>query len=133
MHEPGYLRDVFLEEPKGVGVGHHHAGDIIAQKGLEVVDIHQSFRSALHLYDLQPAYCGRGRIGSMGRVGHDDFLPFGVAALLVVGRDDHQTCQLSVCPGVGVECDIGHAGDGGQCTLYTVFCLQCALHSLSRL
>ena len=27
VDEPGYLRDMLLEEPEGIGIGHHHRGD----------------------------------------------------------------------------------------------------------
>ena len=43
----GHLDDVRVELADGVGVGHHHRGDLVVQVGLEVVQIGQAIGADL--------------------------------------------------------------------------------------
>ena len=52
VHQSCYLWNLGFEDTQGVGVGHHHAGNIIAKQWFQVLDIHRTIGSTLHLHNL---------------------------------------------------------------------------------
>ena len=102
-----YRRYLALEESEGVGIGHHHGSDVLAPDGveqrLECLHVDSAVGERLHLDDVETAYRGRGRVGAVGRVGHDDQTALVVAAALVVLLDDHQARQLAMSTGEGLQ------------------------------
>ena len=114
VDEAGNLGNLILEETEGVGVGHHHRGDVGSEERFEILDIDTALGIALYLDDLESADGSRGGVGAVGGVGYDDLAAGGVAALLVIGTDDHQARQLTVGTGAGVEGEVGHSREGGE-------------------
>ena len=53
VDELGDFRYSAFKNPQCVGIGHHHAGDVWSQQGLEVVNVYRPVGKALHLNDLQ--------------------------------------------------------------------------------
>ena len=127
VHHFGYLRDARLEESERVGVCHHHRRNGVVKQSAQVLDVNRAVGSALHLDHLKSADRSRGRVCAVGGVGHYDFCPLHVAAAIVVGADNHQSCQLAVRPGKGVEGKLGQAGDDRQRLLEVVVHGQRAL------
>ena len=127
------LRYLALEEPEGVGVGHHHRRDVVAEQRLEVSDIDEAVGGALHLDNLQSADSGGGGVGAVSGIGHDDLDALCVAAALVVGADDHQSRQLAVSPGEGVEGELSHARQGAERLLQAAIDAERTLHGGGRL
>ena len=114
VHEACDLRDLTFEETERVGVGHHHCRHVRSEERLEVIDIDAALRRAFHLDHLEAANGGRGGVGAVGRVGHDDLTAGRVTTFLMIGADDHQSCQLTMRTGAWVESEVGHARDGSQ-------------------
>lgn len=99
------LRDMFLEESEGIGIGHHHGGDVgafLTDQSFQVGYINESSRIRLHLEDLEATDGGRSGVRAMGGVGHDDFLPLEVAPRTMIVVDGHQARQLTMGTGVGL-------------------------------
>ena len=65
VHQSCYLGNLCFEDTQGVGVGHHHAGNVIAQQRFQILHVHGSVRRALHLHYLQTAHGGGCRVGAM--------------------------------------------------------------------
>ena len=120
VHQPCYLGNLFLEDTQGVGVGHHHAGNVIAKQRLEVLHIHGAVGGTLHLHNLQTAHGSRSRVGAMGRVGNDNLCTLQVATLFVVGAYHHQSCQLAMSTGKGIQGELVKTGYLGERFLYII-------------
>ena len=133
VHEPRYFWNVFFKNAERVGVRHHHAGDVVAEFRAQVFKVHSALRSALHLHNLQAAHGGRGRVGAVCRVGHDDFYALMVAPALVVGADYHKACQFAVRPGIGVEGKGVHAAHFGKHGCEVVIQMQATLQGFGGL
>ena len=112
VHHLCYFGDAALKESQCVGVGHHHGSHLFIEQFLEMSHIHSAICQALHLNDIQSAYRGRGGIGAMGRIGHDDLGSLGVAPLFVIGTYHHQSCQLAVSSSKGFQREGCQSGDG---------------------
>ena len=123
----GYFRNARLEQSECVRVCHHHRRNGIVEQSAQVFDVNRAIGGTLHLDHFKSADRSRGRVCAVGGVGHYDFCPLHVAAALVVGADNHQSCQLAMCPGKGVEGELGQACDGRQRPLQVVVDGQCAL------
>ena len=102
MHEACDFRNLLFKDTQRVRVRHHHAGDVFAKKRFEVFHVNRSIGRALHLYDLQTADGGRGRIGAVSRVGNDNLRAVCVAPFHVVRTYHHEPRQLTVSSGIGV-------------------------------
>ena len=112
VDELGNLRDACLEEAQRVGVRHHHGSDLrtlLCYDTLQVVEVYRAVCERLNLDDLQAAHRGGGRIGAVGRVGHNNLLA-DIAARAVIVVDGHQSGQLAVGTGIGLEGEVGEAG-----------------------
>ena len=127
VHHFGYLRDAWFEQAERVGVCHHHRRNSVVEQSAQVFDVNRAVGGALHFDNFKSADRSRGWVCAVGGVRHDDLCPLHVAAALVVGTDNHQSCQLAMCPGKGVEGKLGQAGDGRQRPLQVVVDGQYAL------
>ena len=104
------LRDARLEESQGVGVGHHHGSylwSLLSNDALKIVEIDLTISLRLHLDNLETTDSGRGGVGAMGRVGHDDLLTGQVATRAVVVVDSHQTSEFAMGTCVGLKGEMG--------------------------
>ena len=128
VNEFGNFRNAGFKDAERVGVRHHHAGDVISEERFECFHIDRSFRRAAHLHHLKTADGGRSGVCSVGRVGDDDFCAFGIAAVTVIGTNDHESGEFAVRSGVGVECETTHASDFGEGRLECVVEFQSPLH-----
>ena len=133
VDELGDLGNLLLEEAQRVGVGHHDGGDVIAQERFEVLDIDEALGGALHLDDIQSADGSRGGVGAMGRIGDDHLRALDVATALMVAADDHQTRQLAMSTGAGIEREVVEASERGEAALEVIDHLQGALSRLDGL
>ena len=127
MHEACDFRNLLFKDTQRVRVRHHHAGDVVAKKRFEVFHVNRSVGRALHLYDLQTADGGRGRIGAVSRVGHDDLCAACVAPFHVVRTYHHEARQFAVSSGVGVQGEAAQSGNFRQGFLHLVVEFQRAL------
>ena len=69
----------------------------------------------------------------MGRVGHENLRALMVFVVLMVGTNNHKTCQLTVCSGKRIESELAQTCYVGQCLLHVVVSLKRALACLCRL
>ena len=112
MDELGNLRDACLEEAEGIGVRHHHSGNLstlFSNDALQVVEVDGTVSQRLHLDNLQATYCGRGRISAVGAVGHNNLLAHFAARTMVI-VDGHQASQLAVGSCIRLEGEVSEAG-----------------------
>ena len=131
VHGAQHLHDagqVALEEPQGVGAGHHHAGHGVVQHALQGGRVHDAV-PGLDGHHLVAGDGRRGRVGAVGRVRHDD-LGLRVALVGVVGGDDEHAREFAVGSGQGVQGELVHAGDLAQPAFGLVHDLQRALGQL---
>ena len=106
VHEFGDFGDGMLEDTQRVGIGHHHGCHLFttfSDQALQVVHVDSAIGEALHLDYIQSADSCRGRVGAMGGVGNEHFRTLLVATAHVIGTDDHQTCELTMCTGAGIQ------------------------------
>src|SRR5690606_19368268 len=68
--QAGDLDDVAFEQAAGVGIGHHDGGDIRAELGFEVGEVHPAVVGLGDLAHLVADEGGGGRIGAVGAGGH---------------------------------------------------------------
>ena len=95
MEQPGDLADLGVEEPDRVGVGDHEDGRLVAQLGLEVVEVDQAAAVALDRDRLEAGEMGRGGVGAVGAVGNQDLGAL-LAPIAEIGRGDEQGGQLAL-------------------------------------
>ena len=113
MEQPGDRADLRVEQADRVGVGHHEDGRLVAQLGLEVVEVDQAAAVALDRDRLEAGEVGRGGIGAVGTVGDQDLGPL-LAPIAEVGRRDQQGGQLALGAGRRLQADGVQPGDLGQ-------------------
>ena len=131
-----YLRDARLEEAKGIGIGHHHGGDIsplLSNDALQVVYIDRTISLRLHLDDLQSADGSRGGVRAVGRIGHNHLLALQVAMSTVEVVDGHQTCQFTMGTGIGFEGEVVQSCEGTERLLQEDYQRPSAHHRMLRL
>ena len=69
----------------------------------------------------------------MSRVGYNHLDALVVVAALMVASDYHQTCQLTVSAGTGIECEVTESGYLRQHLLQPVFRFERSLDAILRL
>ena len=127
MNEAGYLGNARLEDTKRIGIGHHHARNVVTQHSAQGVNVDGSLGRALHLDNLQTANSGRGGVSAVGGIGDDNLGALRVAARLVITADDHQTSQFTVRSCIRIERELAQACYFGQGLLYVVIEFERAL------
>ena len=126
--EPRDLEDVLLEDAEGVGVGHHHRGDVLVEVGGEVGDVDGAVHVALDRHHLEAARRRRRRVGAVRAVGDEHAGALGVAAVRVVRLDHAQPGPLAVRAGGRLQRHPRHPGDRGEHPLQPPHQLERALH-----
>ena len=114
VHQGSYLAYFLLEEAEGVRVGHHNAGDVGTEQGLQVFHVHETVGTGLHHHYLQAAHSCAGRIGAVGAVGDYHLGTGGIAAGHMVLTHEHEAGELAVGACAGQEGEVLEAGDGGE-------------------
>ncbi len=136
MHHLGNVGDVGLEESQRVGVGHHHGRHLLTvflKYLLKVIHVYRAVVVGLHLDDVEAADGCRGRVGAVGRVRHDDLRTLQVTTLLVVAADNHETRQLTMGTGIGLQGEVGQSCQGAERTLEQRADGQCTACGVGRL
>ena len=133
VHDFRYLGYLTLEEPQGIGVGHHHRCHTVVEQVSEVINIHDAIGSALHLDDLQSADSGRGGVGAVRGVGHDNLHALRLATLLMIGTDNHQSGEFTVSTRIRIEGELAQSGKGSERFLQLVIHLEGTLAGGNRL
>ena len=65
MHDLRDLRDLILEKPKRIRVGHHHAGGALANGGAHGGNVYAPTCVARDLDDVETHEIGRRGVGSV--------------------------------------------------------------------
>ena len=129
VHQFGYFGYFFLKQAEGVGVGHHHSGNVVAEQWLERLYVHKAVLGALHLHYLEAAHCSRSGVGAVSRVGHYHFHATVVAAALMIAAYHHQTGELAMSAGARIERKFAQTGEFAKRFLQIVVHLEGALAS----
>ena len=130
VHELGNLGDVVLKDTQSVGVGHHHAGDVLIEKRFQVLNIDSTIGTALNNHYLKATHGSTGGVGAMSAVGDDNLHAVRVAVGKVVAAHHHQSGELAMSAGVGVERELTQARELGKRALQVVIHCQGTLHVL---
>ncbi len=97
MHHLDHRLDLLFEQAEGIGIGEHEAGDGIVALGAQRLDIDVAAGIGGDLHDPQAAHRCGGRVRSVGRVGDQNLVPLGIAAVGVIGTDDENPGQFPMC------------------------------------
>ena len=96
MQEVGNGLDLSFEQAERVRVGDHEHGGIVAELGLQVLDIHEPLRVALDRHRFE-ACERRGRgVGAVSGVGDEDLSAMMLAAVVEVRVGDEERRQFAV-------------------------------------
>jgi len=114
MNHLNNLENVVFEQSQGVGIGHHHCRHVVIKFVCKVVEVYRSVCHALHFDHVETAYCRRGGVGSVGRVGHNHLVAPIILPALVIGTDHHQACQFAVSAGTWLEGEVVHSRECRQ-------------------
>ena len=114
MDESGNFRNFLLKYAESVGISHHHAGNLIVEKRLEVGNVNSAVGSTFHFHNLESAHSSRGWICAVSRIWNDDFCAFRVTTTFVIGLDGHQARQFTVRTGVRIERELAHPSYFGK-------------------
>ena len=114
VHGGGDGLDVAVEHADGARVGQHDAGGLRADRVAQRRDVHVAVAAGGDLAHVEAGHDGRGRVGAVGGIGHQDLAPGRVAAGVVVGADHHDAGELALGAGGRREGHRMHAGDDLQ-------------------
>ena len=98
VHRLGDLQDLVLEQPAGVGIGQHDAGDIIAELRLHHRKIDPAAGIVGDGVDVVAAGGGGRGVGAMGGFRHQDPPP-GIALRFQCRPDAHHAAKLALGAG----------------------------------
>ncbi len=128
----GDLDDLVLEQPAGVGIGHHDGGDVGPELFLELLQADPAVAVAWNALDLVAAGRRGRRIGAMGRFGHQHALAR-IALGLLRRADGEQPAEFAVRAGGRRHCHGRHAGQRLEPVGELVDQFERALHGGDRL
>ena len=114
VHQICYFSDIGFEQSQGVRIGHHHSGNRIIQKGLQVIHIDPSVRSGFDLHHIEAADGSRCRVGSVCRIGHNHLSAGDIPTKEMIMLHKHETGQFSVRSCKWIESECGHSGNGTE-------------------
>ena len=117
VDELGNLWNTSFKESQGIRIGHHHSGNLSAflcNNTLQVFDIDLTISLRFHLNNLQATDSGRGGVGAMGTIGHDDFFALPVATLTMIIIDGHQSGQLAMGTSIRFKSEMSQTGNGTE-------------------
>ncbi len=126
VDQRGDLGDVAIEDPEGVRVGQHQAGDVLVDLRTQILDVDATVLVSCDLDHLVAGHRDRSRIGAVGGVRGQD-LARAAAAVGVVGPGQQQSGQLALGAGRRLEAHMGQAADLRKRSLKQVHQLECAL------
>ena len=111
VYHTGYFYNIGIEQAQRIGIGHHNRRNIRAVRLQQHLQMLHFDAAGLWIgLDLHGFVVGQGRasrIGAMRIIGDQDEIAMPFVATAVVGFDQHQPGQLTMCPGRGLQ---GHAG-----------------------
>ena len=136
MNELGNLWNTSLKKSESVRIGHHHSGNLralLSYQALQILEIHLTIGQRLHLYNLQATYCGRGRIGAMGTIGHNHLFARHITTLAMVVIDSHQSHQLTMSTCIGLKGEVSQTCECTERLLQQSYQSLCTTYRFSRL
>ena len=111
VDELGHFDDVAVELADGVGVGHHHRGDLVVELGLEVFQIGHAIGPRFDVYHAGSAHGAARGVGAVGRVGGEHDAALRLAVVLEISPDHLEGRPFPMCPGAGLERHLIEPGD----------------------
>ena len=96
VNKIGNLLDTAFEHSQSRRIRQHDAGRFRTNRRFECIEVDIAFRSCRHFPDNASAHCRCGRIGSVRRVGTDDFDALMIAARFMVRLDHRNTSELAL-------------------------------------
>ena len=133
MNELCYFRNVTFKESQSIWVCHHHGSNAIIEQSLQILNIHNTVSSTLHLYYIQSANSCRCRVCAMCRVRNNNLCTLFVATAFMIQADYHQSCQLSMCSSKRIKSKVSQSGNLRKSLSKSIINFQCAFHCFSRL
>ena len=101
VDEGGNFLDLALEHTQRGRVGQHNAGGLRSNSLSQRLHIDIALAVGGDLAHLVSTHDGGCRIGSMGRIRHQDLVTPGIAIGLMIGPDHGHTGELTLRPGCG--------------------------------
>lgn len=100
------LQNVFVKNADGVWVCQHQAGGVVAEHGLERLEIDAAVRRGRDVHNLIAAHGSCSRVRAMRGVRNDDLRALLVAAGIVILLDEQHARELAVRTGqrAGTSC-----------------------------
>ena len=111
VHRGGDRLDVAVEDAHGARVGEHDAGGLGTDRVTQGRDVHVAVAAGGDLAHPVAAHDGRGGIGAVGSIGHQDLGPGSVAAGHVIGPDHGHPRELTLGTGGRRQGDRVHPRD----------------------
>ena len=103
VDDPGDLQNVLVEDAQGVGVGEHQTRRVAARRSPQGFHVHAAVGAGGDVDHREARHHRRGRVGAVGRVGHENLGPARVPAAVMVGLDEQQTGEFAVGAGRPAE------------------------------
>ena len=122
------LQNVFVKNADCVRVRQHQAGGVVAEHGLERLEIDAAVRRGRDIHDLIAAHGSCSRVRAMRGIRNDDLRALLVAAGIVILLDEQHAREFAVRTGSGLERHAVHARDLTQILLRKLQHTTAALH-----
>ena len=103
MEDLGDRLDAFVEQPERRGVRQHQTGGAVVDLGAQILEVEVAPVGRRDLLELEARHRDAGGVRSVRRVGRDDHVPAGLAAVGERGPHEHQARQLALRAGRGLE------------------------------
>ena len=94
VNQLGNLRNTSFKQSEGIRIGHHHSGNLsslLSYQALQILEINLTISQRFHLNNLQATHSGRGRIGTMGAIGHNHLFARHITTTTMIIVDSHQS------------------------------------------
>ncbi len=122
----GDVFDAGVEEAEGVGASEHYGGDLVIERGAELVEVHEAVLVRRDRDDGESADGGACGVGAVCGIGDNDFgLRRSCGAM--IGGDQHDARKLAVCAGERLHRERRHARDFAEEAFEVVDDLERAL------
>ena len=122
------LQNVFVKNADCVRVRQHQARGVVAEHGLERLEIDAAVRRGRDIHDLIAAHGSCSRVRAMRGIRNDDLRALLVAAGIVILLDEQHAREFAVRTGSGLERHAVHARDLTQILLRKLQHTTAALH-----
>ncbi len=127
------LHHMLLKEAERVGIGQHQASHRLITDLLHGIEVHIAAIIRRQLDHLQPTHGSGGGVGSVSRVGNQDFGPLLILPITMIGLDHKDARELPVGACGRLQGRRGKPADLLKPFLQFVHQLQVALHGFDRL